>query len=75
MPGEPPMFDAVFSGGRVRNYRDLVMGDAAVSKRFNAMVRERGVFKSDNKIYVSLAHDAADIAVVVDAFREAARAL
>ncbi len=75
VPGEPPMFDAVFSSGRVRNYRDSVTGDAAVSKRFNAMVRERGVFKSDNKIYVSLAHDAQDVAVVVDAFREAARAL
>ena len=58
------MFDAVFSGGRVRNYRDSVSGDMALSKRFNAMVRERGVLKSDNKIYVSLAHDEADIAQV-----------
>jgi glutamate-1-semialdehyde 2,1-aminomutase len=75
VPGEPPMFDAVFSGGRVRNYRDSAMGDATLSKRFNAMVRERGVFKSDNKIYVSLAHDEADIALITTAFREAARAL
>jgi glutamate-1-semialdehyde 2,1-aminomutase len=75
VPGEPPMFDAVFSNTRVRNYRDQISGDAAVSKRFNALVRERGVFKSDNKIYVSLAHDEADIAQAIDAFRGAAMAL
>src|ERR1700761_6517918 len=45
--GEPPMLDAVFSGGRVRNYRDSVAGDVALGKRFNAMARARGVFKSD----------------------------
>jgi glutamate-1-semialdehyde 2,1-aminomutase len=75
VPGEPPMFDAVFKGGRVRNYRDSISGDSALSKRFNAMVRARGVLKSDNKIYISLAHDEADIAQVTNAFREAARAL
>jgi glutamate-1-semialdehyde 2,1-aminomutase len=75
IPGEPPMFDAVFSAGRVRNYRDSISGDVALGKRFNAMVRERGVFKSDNKIYVSLAHDEADIALTTAVFQEAARAL
>ncbi len=75
VPGEPPMFDAVFKSGRIRNYRDSVSGDTVLAKRFNAMVRERGVFKSDNKIYVSLAHDEADIALATAAFREAARAL
>lgn len=69
------MFDAVFSGGRVRNYRDSVGGDMALSKRLNAIVRERGVFKSDNKIYVSLVHDEADIALTIAAFRDAARSL
>jgi len=75
VPGEPPMFDAVFTSGRVRNYRDSISGDVALSKRFNALVRERGVFKSDNKIYVSLAHDQADIELAIGAFRDAARAL
>jgi glutamate-1-semialdehyde 2,1-aminomutase len=69
------MFDAVFNGGRIRNYRDSMGGDVVRSKRFNAMLREHGVFKSDNKIYVSLAHDEADIALITAAFREAARAL
>jgi glutamate-1-semialdehyde 2,1-aminomutase len=75
VPGEPPMFDAVFSGGRVRNYRDSVSGDIDLSKRFDAKVRELGVFKSDNKIYVSLAHDDADIALAISAFQAAARSL
>ncbi len=75
IPGEPPMFDAVFSGARVRDYRNSISGDMALGKRFNALVRERGVFKSDNKIYVSLAHDDADIALVINAFHEAARAV
>jgi len=75
VPGEPPMFDAVFSSGQVRNYRDSVSGDMVLSKRFNARVREHGVLKSDSKIYVSLAHDEADIAQVTAAFREAAHAL
>ena len=39
------------------------------------MVRELGVLKSDNKIYVSLAHDEADIAHVTTVFRESAQAL
>lgn len=75
VPGEAPMFDAVFTGGRVRNYRDSISGNAVLSKRFNAAVRERGVFKSDNKIYVSLAHDDADITLAITAFREAAKTL
>jgi hypothetical protein len=39
------------------------------------MMRALGVLKSENKIYVSLAHDEADIAQVTAAFREAARVL
>jgi glutamate-1-semialdehyde 2,1-aminomutase len=75
IPGEPPMFDAVFSPARVRNYRDSISGDLTMAKRFNAKLREFGVFKSPSKIYVSLAHDEADIALAANAFREAARAV
>ena len=39
------------------------------------MLRERGVFKSDNKIYVSLAHDERDVAEATTAFRTAAAEL
>jgi glutamate-1-semialdehyde 2,1-aminomutase len=75
VPGEPPMFDAIFTANPVTDYRSAMAGDAALSKRFNAKLRERGVFKSANKIYVSLAHDEADIALAVAAFADAAREL
>jgi glutamate-1-semialdehyde 2,1-aminomutase len=73
--GEPAMFDAVFTAAEVRDYRGTLAGDAAMSRRFNALVRQHGVFKSDNKIYVSWAHDAADIAQAQAAFTAAAKAV
>jgi len=75
VPGEPPMFDAIFTDAPVHDYRSALAGDAGLSKRFNALVRERGVFKSANKIYISLAHDEADIAHATEAFADAAKAL
>jgi glutamate-1-semialdehyde 2,1-aminomutase len=75
VPGEPPMFDAIFTAAPVTDYRSALAGNAALSKRFNALLRERGVFKSAGKIYISLAHDAEDIAQAVDAFADAAQAL
>jgi glutamate-1-semialdehyde 2,1-aminomutase len=72
--GEPAMFDALFtSRSAVTDYRGTVEVDKALSRRFNDAVRARGVFKSDNKIYISLAHDARDVADTVAAFADAAR--
>ena len=72
--GEPIMFDAFFTDRpAIRNHADALTGDAARSRAFNAAVRERGVFKSDGKIYVSLAHDEADVAQAATAFAEAAQ--
>ena len=73
--GEPPMFDAVFSAKPVQDYRGMLAADAGLSKRFNALVRERGVFKSAGKLYVSLAHDEADVQQATEAFTGAAQAL
>jgi glutamate-1-semialdehyde 2,1-aminomutase len=75
VPGEPPMFDALFTATPVHNYRDVLAADAGLNKRFNALVRERGVFKSAGKIYVSVAHDADDVQVATEAFASAAQAL
>ena len=66
--GEPPMFDVVFADGPMRNYRDLQRGDKAASKRFNALLRERGILKSESKHYVALAHTQQDIAATGDAY-------
>ena len=75
VPGEPPMFDAIFTGTPVTDYRSAMTGDAGLSTRFNALLRERGIFKSAGKLYVSTAHDAADGAAAIAAFRGAAQAL
>ncbi len=72
--GLPPMFDALFTARpSVTDYRGTIEVDKAMSRRFNRLVRERGVFKSDNKIYISLAHDARDVADTVAAFSGAAQ--
>lgn len=72
--GEPPMFDAVFTTRTtITEHRGMLDTDKAMSGRFNAFLRARGVFKSEGKIYVSLAHDARDITEAGSAFAEAAR--
>ena len=50
-------------------------GDATLLRRFNALLRERGILKGESKYYVSLAHDAADIRHTLDAFQDAAAIL
>src|ERR1700692_2539145 len=59
--GEPPLFDAVFSAEPVRDYRGALRGDGEMLRRFNALLRERGVLKGEQKYYVSLAHTPEDI--------------
>jgi glutamate-1-semialdehyde 2,1-aminomutase len=72
--GEPAMFDALFTADtRVTDYRGTLDVDKAMSRAFNKAVRERGVFKSDNKMYISLAHDERDVADTLAAFSGAAR--
>ena len=73
--GEPPMFDALFTTGRapVTDYRGTLAVDRAMTRAFNRAARAHGVFKSDNKMYVSLAHDDRDVADTLAAFAAAAR--
>jgi glutamate-1-semialdehyde 2,1-aminomutase len=73
--GMPPMFDVVFAGGEMNDYRDTARSDAQMMRRFNQVLRENGVMKGDNKFYVSLAHDERDVAVALAAFDAAAKAL
>jgi glutamate-1-semialdehyde 2,1-aminomutase len=71
--GEPPLFDVVFTELQtpIRNYRDILTGDTQMAKRFNALLRERGILKGEQKYYVSLAHTDADVAFTIDAWRDA----
>ncbi|EDP66925.1 glutamate-1-semialdehyde 2,1-aminomutase [alpha proteobacterium BAL199] len=73
--GEPPLFDVVFTDQSVQDYRTTLNGDATLLRRFNALLRERGILKGESKYYVSLAHDAADIRHTLDAFQDAAAIL
>jgi glutamate-1-semialdehyde 2,1-aminomutase len=72
--GEPVMFDAVFTDSpTVTDYRGTLNANKAVSRAFNDIVRQRGVFKNDGKIYMSMAHDARDIEHTIAAFDYAAQ--
>ncbi len=73
--GEPPLFDVLFSAEDVHDYRGTARADAARLKRFNALLRERGVLKGDSKFYVSLAHTGEDVRHTLDAVAGALDAL
>ena len=45
-----------------------------MQKRINQRLRAGGVLRSESKYYVSLAHDAADVAHTLDAHRNAMKA-
>jgi glutamate-1-semialdehyde 2,1-aminomutase len=73
--GEPPLFDVVFSAEPVRDYRGTLRGDAELMRRFNALLRERGILKGESKYYISLAHTPDDIQFTIDAWKSAIKAL
>ena len=73
--GAPPMFDVVFAGGEIRNYRDTLRGDAGRLARFNKELKARGVLKAESKFYLSLTLDERDIEQTLEAFDGAIAAL
>ena len=73
--GHPALFDVVFTTREVRDYRDVQAGDADRARRFNAVLREMGVFKSPGKVYPSLALSEADFDLTERAIAAAAAAL
>jgi len=73
--GEPPLFDVVFSAEKVRDYRTALAGDAELMRRFNTLLRERGILKGESKYYISLAHTPEDVAFTIDAWKSAINAL
>lgn len=73
--GVPPLFDLVFTGGEIRNYRDTLRGDAKKMARFNALLKERGILKGESKYYVSLTLTEADILQTLDAWDDALKVL
>ncbi len=73
--GHPALFDVVFTGEPVKDYRDVLAGDAEIQKRFNRNLRAEGILKADSKYYVSLAHNAEDLADTQAAIATAAAKL
>jgi glutamate-1-semialdehyde 2,1-aminomutase len=73
--GEPPLFDVVFTSEPVRDYRGTLRGDAEMMRRFNALLRERGILKGESKYYVSLAHTTEDIRHTREAWASALQEL
>jgi glutamate-1-semialdehyde 2,1-aminomutase len=61
--------------GDMRDYRATLRQDTAMQKHVNGVLRARGILKGDSKFYLSTAHDAADVAQTLDAFRAALASL
>ena len=72
--GLPPLFDVVFAAGDIVDYRATLRADKQMQGRFNRNLRQSGIFKGENKYYLSLAHDAADIGQTLAAFAAAVEA-
>ena len=75
--GEPPLFEVVFTTDTnpIRDYAGTARGDMDMARRFNALLRERGILKGEQKYYVSLAHTADDIRHTREAWASAIKVL
>lgn len=69
--GEPPLFDIIFTKQPIRDYRDTLKADKALTARFNQILRGKGIMKGETKYYVSLAHTQADIDHTIAAWKAA----
>jgi len=73
--GEPPLFDVVFTDQPVNDYRGTLAGDPELMRRFNTLLRDRGILKGESKYYISLAHTDEDIAFTIAAWKGAIKQL
>ena len=54
---------------------DVLAGDVAMLSKFNAVLREKGIFKSPGKLYPSLAITEEDLALTEAAIEAATAAI
>ncbi len=73
--GDATLFEVVFTDGEVRDYRDVQASNGPRAARFNAVLREHGLFKSPGKTYPCLALTEADLAQTEAAYAAAAGAV
>lgn len=73
--GHWSMFDIVFTATPVHDYRAVFHADKNRQTRFNQLMREKGVLKSDSKFYISHAHDDTDVDQTIEAVAYAAKTM
>ncbi|MEM9263809.1 MAG: aminotransferase class III-fold pyridoxal phosphate-dependent enzyme [Pseudomonadota bacterium] len=73
--GDPTLFELVFTGRDVRDYRDVLQSDTTAANRFNHVLREEGLFKAPGKTYPCLVLTEEDLAQTEAAYKVAAKAL
>jgi glutamate-1-semialdehyde 2,1-aminomutase len=73
--GEPSVFDIVFTDRPVVDYRAVLTNDTARLRAFNEACLRRGILKGGSKIYVSTAHNEADVEKTLAVFGEALEAV
>jgi len=73
--GEPVVFDIIFSGEPITDYRSLQKADGALARAFTTELIKRGVVKNTQKMYVSLVHSEADVARTLEACEDALKTL
>ena len=73
--GEPVLFDILFTGEPVTDYRSLQKADGALARTFTTELIKRGVVKNTQKMYMSLAHTDADVDRTLQACEDALKTL
>lgn len=59
--GDETLFDIYFTTSKCENYRTAAHDDPAIGAKYNAVLRDNGIFKSPSKLYPSLAITEADL--------------
>ena len=73
--GDETLFDIYFTNSDCRDYRSAAHDEPDRNARYNAVLREKGVFKSPGKLYPSLAITQADLELTQDAVNAAVAAI
>ncbi len=73
--GDETLFDIYFTEQTCRDYRSAAHDDPGRNAHYNAVLREKGVFKSPGKLYPSLAVTQADLDLTEAAVQAAVAAI
>ena len=68
--GDDTVFDIIFTGDPISDYRSTIKADANRNNKFRNILQEYGVLRGPQKFYPSLAHSDADVSTTIEAFRQ-----